>query len=404
MRLTALPQALRSRLGRARRALVTTAYFGFDVLRLGRWSVRPWPVPHWMLAPTQKAATRALFLAAGRRELFYRALDLASGTVIKFREFCYGDKMNFVWRLDGPIDQRALRNAVVFQQEVFARNPELGQGGYFHVILRMNGAAADPRLMDLMSLGVLSQRILNLNLFFSDADAEADLKLTMSNTERLRWAGDRNGYDLAEPRPVALEQVERDGLPEAFRATGEARRAFNTFLKAVAPAGLVIAVSLREDDNGTARGDDLSLLVEAAARLQASQSVTFLVMNAVSVGELDARRPGVVAVRDAGFKLMDVLALTGFVDGFFGVLDCVGIAARSARRPGLYLSLEATDELDAVFSSPETVVTALRRVIAQIPAAAVRVGQGSSRPRLNVFRKLADSDITRIAAEHDHDN
>jgi len=132
-----------------------------------------------------------------------------------------------------------------------------------------------------------------------------------------------------------------------FPARVDPRRNVTAYLKLAHPGMFIVALSLPEDDDGDAA---LELWERAMPSLAAEfPDVVFCVLNRVGPGPharhqaAEGTRHGPLAlVRQAGLTLADAVALAQMADAFVGPTDVFGLAALTARRPGVYMDPSGT--------------------------------------------------------------
>ena len=116
------------------------------------------------------------------------------------------------------------------------------------------------------------------------------------------------------------------------------------FFKAALPGQVIVAVGLREDDEGAVDPDDLrlwlSLLDDAAAR---RRNLAFVGLNRVAPSQWRGWPSHLRFARHQGLSMQDALCLAQTADGYAGVLDIFGLTANAAARPGVYVPLMDAD-------------------------------------------------------------
>lgn len=296
----------------------------------------------WGDAPAQRLGYLGLRIATNKFTAGYRRIGMMSSAMLKYREMQHIDKMNFVARLDQPIDQTILRNLVAWHQNVILENPEIPPHALFNLVLRLTRARNDARIGDLLSLGYLSDRVNNISLYWDDAVADADMPFTMSKREIQKRASGQSDFDLAQGgSPELLRLLELAGCPGAFKLLLGSRKKLNDFLKAAAPGCISIAVSLHEAADGAVAQVELERWTAVFQRVHAEfPYVLFCVVNRADLaGESDVP-PYVRFVQDLGFSFLEAIGTAQYADHFVGVLDAFGLAALANKRTGVYLSFD----------------------------------------------------------------
>src|SRR5262249_56198105 len=107
------------------------------------------------------------------------------------------------------------------------------------------------------------------------------------------------------------------------------------------PGRRIIAVGLRERQDGTAEPDQLELWLNLLERLARGRAdLAFVVLNRLASSQWREWPAHLRFARHQGLTLQDAVCLAQVADGFLGVLDIFGLAAHSAGRPGVYGALE----------------------------------------------------------------
>jgi hypothetical protein len=115
----------------------------------------------------------------------------------------------------------------------------------------------------------------------------------------------------------------------------------NRYLKTAHPGAFVVAVSLPVGDDGFCDGQfDLWSAALGELAHQAPQ-VAVLLLNpigpALARKHFIGRRRPVFSAALAGLSVAETACLASNADAFIGVLDLFGLAARAAKRPGIYI-------------------------------------------------------------------
>jgi len=245
---------------------------------------------------------------------------------------------NFTLRVGGPIDQAGLRNLVIWQNRLLP--PLVGDDdpGEIDLALLLRGAAADePRLSELVSVVLMLERVRSFALLWEGQGPSGGTPAPQS-----AMGGDAvAAADLtALPREVVGE-VERNGGCSGIRMLAPGRRRANDFVKLALPRRFVIAVALRERFDGSVEPGELAAWLDCIDRQQARQAdVGFVLLNRVAPSEWRDWPAYLRCPRHQGLTLQDALCLAQVADGYLGVLDVFGLAARSAGRPGVYVAIE----------------------------------------------------------------
>jgi hypothetical protein len=273
--------------------------------------------------------------------LVARVLALRMSANVKKGQLAQSDQRTVVLCVNGRIDQVVLRNVLVWQNHLLDARSTAGDGHHVDIMLRLMPVAADePRLFELISVALMLERIRNLSIFWDDRSLETAMPMFMSDAERARWTKAGQGHDLHRLSPEVIDQIEQDGTCGGVRLLPDGRKRVQDFFKAALPGQVIIAVGLREDDEGAADPDDLriwlSLLDDAAA---GRPNLAFVLLNRVAPSQWRIWPSQVRFARHHGLSMQDILCLAQAADGYAGVLDIFGLTANAAARPGVYVPL-----------------------------------------------------------------
>lgn len=295
----------------------------------------------WMDSPFHHLAVKGLAISTNQFTLRHRFLNFVCCAFLKHREYMHTKRLNHVAILNHPVNQKTLRNLLVWQKRIYARNPVLPKEQPINVILRIRDGAEPSHLMDFFSCFTMLPHFLNLDFSWDDEAADAATDLTMSLKDRRIWARVHNAYDLAAADPADVRALEADGCPNRFARPLDSRKRFNDYMKAAAPGKVTIAVSLPEAEGGIVGPLVLARWVAILSSVRDRQpTVVFLLANRVAEWDRFEWPEGIRPLRDHGFTLMDVITAAQNAEGFVGVLDVVGLAAYSGHVPGVYMPLE----------------------------------------------------------------
>ena len=148
-----------------------------------------------------------------------------------------------------------------------------------------------------------------------------------------------------ENMPRALtHQVERHGTRGGIKLLSHGRKSANDFLKLALPGRFIVAVALRESEDGEVEPAELEFWLGLIEALRARHPhAAFVMLNCLPPSQWREWPPHVRFARHAGLSLQDAICLAQIADGYLGVLDLFGLAAHSAGRPGVYVPLEDGD-------------------------------------------------------------
>jgi hypothetical protein len=309
---------------------------------------------------------------------------------VRKRQAAQSDQRTAVLCVNGRIDQVALRNLLIWQNHLLDPRSVASDGCPVDIMLALTQPAADePRLFDLISVALMLERIRNFAVFWDDKSLAAAMPMLMSDAERARWSETMQAHDLRRLPPEIIGQVEQNGTCGGVKQLLDSRKRVQDFFKAALPGQVIIAVGLREDDEGAVDPDDLrlwrSLLDDAAAR---RPNLAFVVLNRVAPSQWRGWPSHVRFARHQGLSVQDVLCLAQAVEGYAGVLDIFGLTANAAGRPGVYIPLMDSDRprppLDRPAGAPApaqimvgsrdraAIAAALERFVSALPQPGVR--------------------------------
>jgi hypothetical protein len=269
-----------------------------------------------------------------------RRLVLRLSVYAKTRQRAASDDRNFVLRLHGPIDQTALRNLLIWQNHVLPSCLPDDVEADIALVLASR-SSGDARLLDLFSLALMLERVRSFSVFWDEQTAVGTTSVVMSERELRRWRASEETSDLGRmPRDVTHE-VALLGTRGGVKLLQHGRRYANDFLKMALPGRFIVAVGLREDEDGTVEAKDLGCWLDLIERLHARHPlVAFVVLNRLAPSQWRQWPAHLRFARHQGLTLQDTICLAQIADGYLGVLDVFGLAAHSAGRPGIYVPLE----------------------------------------------------------------
>lgn len=288
-----------------------------------------------------------------------RVLVLRLSVHAEMRERACSDECNFALRLAGPIDQKALRNLLIWQNHVLPSylRPDDDRQADVALVLT-SGSDNEPRLFDLVSVVLMLARFRSLALFWDEETAAGAASVLMSERELGRWHAVGQASDLGKmPRDIT-RQVELHGTRGGLKLLPHGRKYANDFLKLALPGRFIVAVALRERDDGTVEPDELELWLRLIDTLRARHpQAAFVVLNCFAPSQWREWPAHVRFARRHGLALQDAICLAQIADGYLGVLDLFGLAAHSADRPGVYVPLEDGDLPRAKRSAESSIVS-----------------------------------------------
>jgi hypothetical protein len=274
-----------------------------------------------------------------------RALLLRLSVAAKARERANSDGRNFALRLGGPIDQKALRDLLIWQNHVLPSYLRPGDDRQVDVALVLSGpSGSEPRLFDLVSVGLMLERLRNFVVLWDEETAVDSASVLMSDKELARWRAAGVAGDLGRLPREMTSQVERHGTRGGVKLLPHGRKYANDFFKLALPYRFIVAVALREGEDGTVAPAELELWLGLIDALRVRRSdLAFVMLNCLAPSQWREWPACVRFARHDGLTLQDAICLAQIADGFIGVLDIFGLAAHSAGRPGVYVPLEDGD-------------------------------------------------------------
>jgi hypothetical protein len=274
-----------------------------------------------------------------------RILLLRLSMAAKARDIARGDIRNFLLRLSGPIDQTALRNLLIWQNHILPSYLRQGDARQVDVALALpSGSENAVRLFDLLSVALMLDRFRNVSLFWDNETAEGIASVLISEKELPRWREAASSSDLVRLPREAMSRVELEGTCGGIKLLSPGRKNANDFFKLALPSRFVVAVGLREKEDGNVDFDELELWLARIDVLRARHpQAAFVMLNGIAPSEWREYPPHIRFARQHGLSLQDCICLAQIADAYVGVLDIFGLAAHSAGRPGVYLPLDDGD-------------------------------------------------------------
>jgi len=279
------------------------------------------------------AALRQAVQVGGRvkRKLSYvfRALLMQLSVAAEARERKHSGDRTCALRVAGPIDQRALRNLLIWQNHVLPSQSLQERDRSTDVVLVLaNSRESEPRLFDLLSIALVLERLRNVAVTWEEEGPTVGKTAT----------------DLGQVPSNVIDQVEARGTLGGIKLLPDGRKRANDFFKLAWPGRRIIAVGLREWQDGTAEPDQLELWLNLLDRLARGRAdLAFVVLNRLAPSQWREWPAHVRFARHQGLTLQDAVCLAQVADGYVGVLDVFGLAAHSAARPGVYVPLDHDD-------------------------------------------------------------
>lgn len=336
-----------------------------NLLKVAAWLTGRRVYP-WTSSPPHRLFALIAYKAYGWPAVHYRALYAMAGGLLKYRERIHADHMNFGARIRGPVNADVLRNAALWQKAVLDVPPFAPK---VHANLHVTGDAEGVHLDRLMSLLLMSDVFANVNIFFDDNVAHDARVFTLTVAEERRGSRTDEG-DLNAARAVAEDVFGDRAWTRIFSTRTGFDKNVNNYLKTAHPGAFVVALGLPESDDGFC--DAWLEAWEDAVRALAPEfsAVTFVVLNRVGPASfLSGSAQGVIAfARKAGLTLAEAAILAQKADAFVGHMDMFGLAARAARRPGVYMDPTGAESSDPDAGIAHTRMLAPREALGRLQA------------------------------------
>jgi hypothetical protein len=278
-----------------------------------------------------------------------RVLVLRLSVHAQMRERACGDERNFLLRLSGSLGQEALRNLLIWQNHVLPSYLPKDDGGQVDIALVLTaGSQSEARLFDLFSIVLMLERVRSFAVFRDEETATATNSILLSERELNHWRTAGEADDLGNMPHALMQQVERQGTRGGIKLLAHGRKYANDLFKLALPGRYVVAVALRENEDGDVEPEDLEFWLALIDTVHARYpQAAFVMLNCLPPSQWREWPAHVRFARHHGLSLQDTICLAQIADGYVGVLDIFGLAAHSAGRPGIYVPLEDGDLPDA---------------------------------------------------------
>ena len=273
--------------------------------------------------------------------LVLRSFLMVTSAAIKVCELDRGESRDCLLRIDGPIDQIALRNLLIWQNEVLAPGCTPDEAQPVDVALVLDaGSPSMSRFADLISVSLLLERIRNVAIFPDVETAKAALAPYRPNGV-ITWANAGQHQDLCRMPMRFVAQASRPVKRPGVVLPVDGRKQANDFCKLAMPNQLVVAVGLREGADGAVEKSELDLwIAKLDAVAEQHPDIAFAILNRSHPSLIGQRYAPVRFARHQGLSLQHAICLAQIADCYVGVMDIFGLAALGAGRPGIYVPLE----------------------------------------------------------------
>jgi hypothetical protein len=269
-----------------------------------------------------------------------RLLVMRLSVYAKTRERSSWQDRSCALRLDAPIDQRALRNLLIWQNHVLSAG--LRDDAQVDIALVLaSGSSSEARLFDLFSAALMLERVRSFSVFWDEEIAIDATSVVMSQRELSRRGICDRTTDLGNMPRAVMRQVALQGTRGGVKLLQHGRKYANDFLKLTLPGRFVVAIGLQERADGTVEPRELELWPGLLDKLHARHpGIAFVVLNCLTPSQWREWPSHLRFARHQGLTLQDTICLAQIADGYLGVLDLLGLAAHSAGRPGVYIPLD----------------------------------------------------------------
>ena len=278
--------------------------------------------------------------------LVARTLLMVQAADARLRELARSQQPTFALKIEGPVDQRILRNLVIWHNHVIGSSVDNRNGRVIDIALVLANARGDERRMfELISITFMLERIRNIAVFWGEESVETAVPTLISNAapdaQRMRV----KAWDLRRAPVDLVDYIRRRGTAGGFKVMQDARKRTQEFFKTALLRQVVIAVSLKEDADGTVDAAELNWLLRVLDPVvERHPRLGFVILNQLRPSLWQRWPAHIHFARHQGLSLQDAISIAQFADSYFGVLDIFGLAANAAARPGLYVPLDE-DEL-----------------------------------------------------------
>ena len=145
------------------------------------------------------------------------------------------------------------------------------------------------------------------------------------------------------PRAI-IREVDRHGTRGGIKLLSHGRKYANDFLKMALPGRFIVAVALRESENGGVEPAELEFWLGLIEALRARHPhAAFVMLNCLPPSQWREWSPHVRFARHAGLSLQDAICLAQIADGYLGVLDLSVSPPIPPAAPGSMFPLEDGD-------------------------------------------------------------
>ena len=188
-----------------------------------------------------------------------RVLVLRLSVHAQMRERASVDERNFSLRLSGPLEQQALRNLLIWQNHVLPSYFQSDDGRQVDIALVLtSGSESEARLFDLFSVVLMLERVRSFAVFW---DEETAIAAALNSPVRAR-AGPlayRRGSERSWKHAAGAYCVRSNvsGTRGGIKLLTHGRKYANDLLKLTLPGRYVLAVALREREDGDVEPDEL---------------------------------------------------------------------------------------------------------------------------------------------------
>jgi hypothetical protein len=282
-----------------------------------------------------------------------RTLLMLQAADARLRELARSQQSTFELKIEGRFDQRVLRNLLIWHNHVITPSGDDRTGYAIDIaFVLVNASGDESRLFELISVTFMLERIRNISVFWGEKSV--DLAVPTLSTKAAPDAGSVRGpaWDLRSTPVDLVEYISRRGTAGGIKVVQDARKRAQDFFKAALPRQVVIAVSLKEDPDGTVDAVELAWLLRFLDTVvERHPRLAFVILNRLAPSRWRPWPAHIRFARHQGLSLQDAISIAQFADGYVGVLDLFGLAANAAARPGVYVPLDEAELLGTGYSA-----------------------------------------------------
>jgi hypothetical protein len=186
---------------------------------------------------------------------------------------------------------------------------------------------------------LMLQRTRSLIIAWTEDDLQAVMPVYISEANCKIWSVRAPADDLRQLYPGITAHVDRQGTCGGVKLPLEGRKRVQEFFKVAFRARSVIAVALREDEEGAIDPAHLETWLPLFAAAARNRRIGFVILGRLAPSQWRDWPDYIRFAQHEGFSLQDAICAAQVADGYVGVLDIFGLAANAVGRPGVYVPL-----------------------------------------------------------------